>query len=69
MYALTPAGRRQRDIVIPVVEWADTFLLPWGRSLRGWGVKDIEQSEGCARMLATGHFPGGLYKDVTWQVQ
>ena len=55
--------------MIPVVEWADTFLLPWGRSLRGWGVKDIEQSEGCARMLATGHSPGGLYKDVTWQVQ
>ncbi len=41
--ALTLAGGRQRDIVKPVVEWADTFLLPLGCSLRGREGNDIGQ--------------------------
>ena len=27
--------------LFPAEERAETFLLPWGHSLRGWGVNDI----------------------------
>ena len=46
VFALALADQQQKDIVTPVVEWADAFLLPRGRSLRLWGVNDIRQCEG-----------------------